>query len=104
MGLLRGPRVWSKMVLQIHRLRRKARSDQTVDGTTESGWGSWIRIELCVLRRIKKFVQSLMSLEALAPVLSSISYVIHLMLKKLCNPASSLRTDYLTFEDGLLIA
>jgi hypothetical protein len=26
------------------------------------------RIELCALRRIKKFVQSLMSLEALAPV------------------------------------
>ena len=75
MGLSHGPRVWSKMVLQIHRLRRKARSDQTVNGTTESGWGSWIRIELCVLRRIKKFVQSLMSLEALAPVLSSISYV-----------------------------
>jgi hypothetical protein len=32
------------------------------------GWGSWIRIEPCALRRIKKFVQSLMSLEALAPV------------------------------------
>jgi hypothetical protein len=42
---------------------------------SESGWGSWIRIELCVFRRIKKFVQSLMSLKALAPVLSSISYV-----------------------------
>jgi len=34
----------------------------------QAGWGSWIRIELCALRRIKKFVQSLMSLEALAPV------------------------------------
>ena len=42
---------------------------------SESGWGSWIRIELCVFRRIKKFVQSLMSSKALAPVLSSISYV-----------------------------
>jgi hypothetical protein len=26
------------MAPQIHRLRRKARSDQTVDETTESGW------------------------------------------------------------------
>ena len=30
--------------------------------------GSWIRIELCALRRIKKFVQSLINLEAFAPV------------------------------------
>jgi hypothetical protein len=32
------------------------------------GWGSCIRIELCALCRTKKFGQSLMSLEALAPV------------------------------------
>src|ERR1700676_5483889 len=35
------------------------------NGPPVAGWGSWIRIELCALRRIKKFAQSLLSLEAL---------------------------------------
>jgi hypothetical protein len=39
------------------------------------GWDSWIRIEHCALRRIKKVVQPLMSLEALALVSSDISWV-----------------------------
>jgi hypothetical protein len=45
--------------------------DNFANVTAAAGWGFWIRIELCALRRIKKFVQSLMSLEALAPVFRS---------------------------------
>lgn len=34
--------MWSKMKLTVHRLRRKAGSDQAVGGIAESGWGTWI--------------------------------------------------------------
>ena len=42
-GMLHGPRVWSKMNLTVHRLRRKASSDQAVGRCSESGWGTRIR-------------------------------------------------------------
>jgi hypothetical protein len=42
-GRLHGPRVWSKVDLTVHRLRRKAHSDQAVVGFAEYGWGTRIR-------------------------------------------------------------
>ena len=65
----------------------------------ESGWGSWIRIELYALRRIKKFVQYFMSLEALAPVFSSSSCV---SAQSSCSEYSAIRPEVsgrtITFE------
>jgi len=49
--VLNGPRVWSKMTKTVHRLRRKARSDQTVGGIAESGCPFWTHIEPCAVPR-----------------------------------------------------
>ena len=61
--------------------------------------------ELCALRRIKKFVQSLMSLEALAPVFSSSSCVSPQSAS--CSENYAIRYEAsgrtITFEDGSLI-